>query len=500
MSKLIILKGLSFSYLRQIITLTIGIVSIPLMLNYFGNTLFGIWALILGLAGYINNISFGIPSAMSTLVAKTANQNEKYKILQQSTLILSGIIFIMLFVFLVSIYFDTDWIISLLGNIDSQYITITKQIFILFVIVTLLKIPLNLYAQFFVGMNMVYISEVYQTLNLIFGFLALLLTIYFKLDIYYFAFLTLGLQIILGLFSVIHVIIKFRYLKNGANYKNEISNKDILKSGFAFFQVGIAASIVWSTDNLVINHFLSPEFITPYTIAFKMFTYIFIFSAMINGIVGPIYGNAFSEGNFEKINIYASAILKLLPVIGGLVWFSLMFFAEDAIFLWTGNENAFGGFLLIFSLGLYGFILSFVNTYATIIFSLNLANKALLIAWGEAVLNFILSIILVNYFGIGGVALATALASFFTGFIFLPKYISKLTNQKISFNYTFVTKHFIVLVLPSVIISIFSTQIDIFLLKFLLYIILTFIYLYFTWKFVENTDKQLILNVLKRKA
>ena len=80
MSKSLILKGLSFSYLRQIITLAIGIASVPLMLNYFGATLFGIWALILGLAGYLNNISFGIPSAMSTLVAKTANKNIKYKI------------------------------------------------------------------------------------------------------------------------------------------------------------------------------------------------------------------------------------------------------------------------------------------------------------------------------------------------------------------------------------------------------------------------------------
>lgn len=500
MSKSILLKSLSFSYLKQIITLIVGIVSVPLMLNYFGSTLFGIWVLILGLAGYINNISFGIPSAMSILVAKTANQNEKYKILQKSTFILSTIIFVLLFVFLFSIYTDTEWIISFLGNIDSQYMDVTKQVFIVFVIVTLLKIPLNLYIQFFIGMNMVYVSEIYQTLNVLFGFLALLLTIYLKLDIYYFAFLVLSLQAAVGLFSAIHTITKFKYLKNSIESRNKIFNKDILKSGFAFFQVGIAASIVLSTDNLVINHFLSPEFITPYTIAFKMFTYIFIFSAMINGVVGPIYGNAFSQGNFEKINVYASAILKLLPVIGGLVWFSLMFFAQDVIYLWTGKEEAFGGFLLIFSLGLYGFVLSFVNTYATIIFSLNLANKVLFVAWGEAILNFVLSIMLVNYFGIGGVALATALAAFFTGFIFLPKYIKKLTDEKIFFDYTFVKKHFIFLVLPSVLISLYSTQINLFFLKFILYILLTLIYVYFTWKFLEHSDKQLIVNILKRKV
>ncbi|MDX1809596.1 MAG: polysaccharide biosynthesis C-terminal domain-containing protein [Sulfurospirillaceae bacterium] len=500
MSKSIFLKGLSFSYLRQVTTLLTGIISVPLMLHYFGATLFGIWALILGLAGYLNNISFGIPSAMSTLVAKTANQNEKYKILQKSTLILSAIVFALLFAFLLSIYIDTNWIITLLGNIANQYVSVTKQIFILFVIITLLKIPLNLYIQFFVGMNLIYIFEIYQTLSIFFNFLVLLVVVYLKLDIYYFAFLTLGLQILLNMVSVIHVMIKFRYLKISVSYEDKILNKDIIKSGFAFFQVGIAVSVVWSTDNLVINHFLSPEFITPYAIAFKMFTYIFIFSAMINGVVGPIYGNAFSEGNFEKINRYSSSILKVLPVIGGFVWFSLIFFAKDVIYLWTGTEKAFGGYLLIFALGLYGFILSYVNTFATIIYSLNLANKVLLIIWGEAVLNFILSIILVKYFGIGGVALATALAAFFTGFIFLSRYIEKLTDKEISFNYDFNKKHFFILVMPSVLISMFSVQINIFWFKLILFIVLSFIYIYFTWKFVEQADKQIIINILKRKV
>lgn len=500
MSKAIFFKGLSFSYVRQITTIVIGIVSVPLMLNYFGDALFGIWSLIFGLAMYLNNIAFGIPSAMSTLVAKSNDLNKKYKILKRSTLLLSILIFILLLLFLLTIFINTDWIISLLGNIEQKYVEVTKQIFIIFVIVTLIKIPLNLYMHFFVGMNLVFISEFYQMLNVVFGFISLVLTIFFKLDIYNFVLLTLSLQIILGFVSLIHVLVKFHFLKTLDKPDEKIDvTKDIIKSGFAFFQVGIAASIVWSTDNLVITHFLSAEYVTSYTIAFKMFTYIFIFSAIINGVVGPIYGNAYAKNNFEKINIYLSTILKLLPILGGAVWFSLLFFSKDIIDLWTGNEKAFGGYLLIFSLGLYGYILAYVNTYATLLNSFNYVNKTLHIAWGEAFLNIILSIILIKFFGIGGVALATALSAFFTAFIFLPKSIVKLTKKQIYFNYTFNQKHFILLILPSLLIAIGSIYINYFIIKLFLYFVVSLAYVFFTWKFLEESDKILFVNILKKR-
>lgn len=499
MSKTLFLKSVSISYLRQIVTLVTGIISVPLMLNYFGTTLFGIWVLILGLTGYLNTISFGIPSAMSTLVAKTVGFDQKYSILNKSIFLLSVIVFLMLVIFLLVISVNDVWIITLLGNISDEYQEVTKKVFILFVIVTLLRIPLNTYIQFFVGMNLVYVSEVYQIFNMLFSFLALILTLYLKLDFYTFTILTLSLQIFLGIIAAIHVIVKFRYLKTKENNFNNSLTKAIFQSGFAFFQVGVAASLVWSTDNLVINHFLSPEFVTPYTIAFKIFTYIFIFSAIINGVIGPMYGNAYAENNFEKIRVYASAILKFVSVIGGFVWFSLMFFAKDMIILWAGNEQAFGGYLLIFSLGFYGFILSFVNTYSTIILSLNYANKTLWIAWSEAALNLVLSIILIQFFGIGGVALGTALASFCTGFLFLPQAIKKLTDGKVYFEYNFFKKHFLFLVIPSVMLSILTILISVFIIKFILFLLLFIVYFSLAWRFLHAEDRNIMLAILKRR-
>lgn len=498
MSKKRFLKGISYSYLRQITTLITGIISLPLLLNYFGNTNYGIWTLVLGLTGYINTVSFGIPSAMITLVAKSSNLNEKYRILRKSFYILFVLSAIFLALFIFALYFNNDWIISFLGNIDIELISMTKNMFILFVIFTLIKLPLNLYMQFFTGMNTIYISEIYQILTALINFFSVLVAIFFNIEIFNFVILWLTGQLLLNIIAVFHVLIKFSYLKNEVDDVSNISNSVILKSGFAFFQVGIAATIVWSTDNLIISHFMSPEFVTPYSIAFKIFTYIFIFSAIINGVIGPMYGNAYAKNDWESIRKYTTLIHKLLPILGALVWIFLIFFAKEIIVLWTGNKDAFGGYLLIFSLGLYGYVLSYVNTYATLLFSLNHAKDTLKIAWSEAILNLILSIILIKIFGIGGVAFATAMASFIACFMFFPRLVKRLTKGEVIYDFNYVKKHFIFLVIPFILLSILIIDLN-FILKIIIFILILLIYILVSWKLLSENDKLVFFSFVKRK-
>ncbi|MGJ0372854.1 oligosaccharide flippase family protein [Aliarcobacter cryaerophilus] len=497
MSKKLFLKGVSYSYIRHIITLITGIISLPLLLNYFGTVNYGIWILIVGLAGYVNTISFGIPSAMTTLIAKTSNQNEKYQILKKSFYLLVVISFVFLAFFIFVLYFDDTWIISLLGNIDEEFIPLTKNMFILFVIFTLIKLPLNLYMQFFTGMNTVYISEIYQIATAIVGFITVLVVVYLDLGILIFVLLWLVGQVIVNVISVLHVFVKYNYLNIEAKGLQSVTHNDILKSGFAFFQVGIAASLVWSTDNLVISHFLSPELVTPYSIAFKIFTYIFMFSAIVNGVIGPMYGNAYANNDWDSIRKFTSTIHKLLPIIGAYIWISLIFFAKEVIILWTGKEEAFGGYLLVFSLGLYGYALSYVNTYATLVYSLNFANKTLNIAWSEAIINLLLSIVFIKFLGIGGVALGTALSALFISFI-LPSIIKKITKDEIIYDFKYTKKHFLLLVFPLILLALYSINFSIN-EKIIIFIIISIAYGLFSWKLLLEEDRKILMNIIKKR-
>ena len=500
MSINIVIKDSFYSYLRQIIGLIVGIVSLPLVLNEFGAVIYGVWALITSVVMYLNTVSFGIPTAMQTLVAKTSNLYQKNQILKISFYLLFTMATITLAIFMLAINYSSDWVILFLGNIDDDFVDIAKQLFIIYVVATLIKMPLSLYPNFFVGMNKVYISEIYQIITLLLNLIIVLVCVYFEFDILLFSILMLSVQVFSNVASLLHVLLKFAYLKyqpKSLKHPDEVSTRKILRSGFAFFQVGVAASVVWSTDNLIISHFLSPEQITPYAIAFKIFAFTLIFSTVINGVIGPLYGNAYSIRDYTTIKKYSSVIFKFLPIVSIFVWMSLLFFSKEVVELWT-NEDSFGGYLLFFSLGFYGYILSYVTTYATVIWSLNKAKKTLFVVWGEAILNLILSIILIQFLGIGGVALATAFSSLLTGFVFLPKMLKKITDGGVSYDFSYIKNQFYFLVMPFITIAVLSIFIQDIKLKIFLFFLSVALYILSTSFVLTKEDKMIFWNVLNK--
>lgn len=493
MTGLVFFKGISYSYIKQLIILMTGIFSLPLLISYLGIDTYSIWVLVVGLAGYLNTLSFGIPSAMNALVASANNDAEKYGTLKKSVSILSVISFIMSFLLSALLFFDNNWVISLLGNIKEEHYPIAKTMFVCFVFFTLIRLPLNLYSQFFTGMNLVFISEIYQIYNSVLSFTSIFVAYYFELPVLSFILLWFSSQLILNVISVFHVFIKYRYVKQ---HELKVTNSKIIISGVAFFQVGIAAVIVWSTDNLIISHFLSVDDVAPYAIVFKLFTYFFMFSAVLNGVVSPIYGNAVSENDWGKIYKLTSILHKVLPVLGGSVWLFLILFAKEIVVYWTGRDDLFGGYLLVFSFGAYGYILSYINTYATLTFSLNQAKSTTKIAWSEAILNLFLSIFLINFFSIGGVALATVISALITGFIFFPRLLARITDGKIIYDFTYLKKQFLFLVLPSVSISLLLVGYAIYIKIFFLFVILS-LYFIGSWVLLGNKEKNELINFRK---
>lgn len=498
MSKILFIKGVSVSYLRQILTLITGLISLPLLLNYFGTTNYGIWILIVGLAEYLNTISFGIPSAMVTLVAKTKKITEKYLILKKSFHMLFLITLICLLLFLGVLFFNDTWIISFLGNIKDDSVVLAKKMFIVFVIATLIRIPLNLYVNFFRGMALTYISELYLIVAILLNFFITIISVYYKLEIINYLIILLVGQLLLNIIAAFHVLFKYSYVNFERNTTDNVSNMYILKSSFAFFQVGLAVSLIWSTDNLIISHFMSPEYVTPYSIAFKIFMYTFMFSAIINGVISPIYGHLFAENDWSSINKYTNLIHNLLPIFGAIVWIFLLFFAKEIIILWTGKDEAFGGYFLIFAIGLYGYIVSFVNTYSTLINSLNFVHQSLLIVWTEAIVNLALSLILVQFFGLAGVAFGTVIAAFVVSFIFFPKLIKKLTTDNIVYDFKYTKKHFSFLVVPFICVSLLTIELSI-MYKIILFLFMSLIYIFMSWKFLVLEDKMVLLSFIKKK-
>ena len=198
-------------------------------------------------------------------------------------------------------------------------------------------------------------------------------------------------QLVIFVTSFFHVRIKWKDFVRKIDTKNKAyitSYREIFLRGWAFLQTGIAATIIWYSDNLVIGNFLSVEKVGPYALGFKIFAYFISLQTVMNSIVYPVYGKLVSEKKFDSINKYISFILYILPFYGMVVLAFFMLFSFELIMIWTNDIDAYGGFLLFLSLGLYVYVISFSSSFSALINALGLTKKTVIPAWIEVLLTY----------------------------------------------------------------------------------------------------------------
>lgn len=106
----------------------------------------------------------------------------------------------------------------------------------------------------------------------------------------------------------------------------------------------------------------------------------------------------------------------------------------------------------------------------------------------EAVLNLVLSLILVNLLGIGGVALGTFLSALLSVTWVLPIYVYHKTQGKVSMDWQPVIRHALCAVVPFVAVALIFNEYDIqWWLSFLFKILIIILYMVISWKMMPSS-------------
>jgi O-antigen/teichoic acid export membrane protein len=198
-------------------------------------------------------------------------------------------------------------------------------------------------------------------------------------------------------------------------------------SSFAFLNT-IAVQLVYQTDNLVVGAFVSTAAVTFYAIANNL-------CRLANQAVGAM-GATFvpAASTYEAAGDTASLLMlykngtraTLIVSLPILITFILR--GGSFIGLWMGPQYAHssGMVLVILSVALF---FMFANRAAgSIAFGIEKHKTGAVWGIGEGVANLTLSVILVHWYGIYGVALGTMIPSLVVHVVLWPQYISHLVG------------------------------------------------------------------------
>lgn len=240
-----------------------------------------------------------------------------------------------------------------------------------------------------------------------------------------------------------YIIIYRKKIKVKLLFSKILLNKYLI-IGYPFFISALMAMVNGSIDKIIIGALKVNSELGVYNSA-----YIFInFLITICGIVFiPLFPNMIMfKDSKPQLSEFCGVVPKIISIIAMPILFGGLLLYEDIIkYFYPVKQGYEGAYIPLMILIVYIFILYYREIFAYQLNAWGLEKKYLKIVSISAVLNIILNLIIIPYFGIIGAAFVTLFTELIN-FVYMRKYAIKVYETKI-------LKSFVEPLLPTVIMS-----------------------------------------------
>ena len=238
-----------------------------------------------------------------------------------------------------------------------------------------------------------------------------------------------SVTIILGLITSIFDIVYAFKIGMRLKFKNfdfEIL-KDISKYSFYIFLNIIIDRVYWGTDRIIIGKFIGPLAVGIYSIA-SVFNNIYMsLSTAISGVLFPRINKLVVEEKYDHLSDMFIRIGRIQYILLGLISSGFIVFGNEFIYFWLGK-----GYTEVYKIALWIMIPLTIpliqNTGIAIMQARNQHQFRSVVYFFIAILNIVVSILLVKNYGAIGCAIATGISFTLGNIIIINIYYWKKVN------------------------------------------------------------------------
>jgi len=412
-------KNILFGFGIKGISIVIGLVLVPITIDYLDTTRYGIWITLSSFLGWFSFFEIGLGTGLKNKLSEalaTNNFELGKTYVSTSYFLISIIVFLLLFVFGI-LAFILDWTIILNAPIEYK-----NELSILAIIVLFsfsLRFLLRLVESVLFAFQDTALS---QTFNPIANIISLFLLIVVMNTINS-SLLLVGLifsltPIIVLIFPTI-LLFKGKYSKvsPSLSFIKLSASKELFGISLKFFIIQISTLILFQTSTILIAQYFGPEEVTNYNIVFKYFSVIYMLFTIIVAPLWPAYTEAWVKNDIQWIN----RILKKTK----LIWYAFLFtgvillvFSKVVYTAWVGDKVQIS-YELSFWMLLYFLSLSFGGVYNMFINGVGKIHVQMISLGIGAILYLPITIILIKifHFGTEAVVIGMIFANFYSPFV-----------------------------------------------------------------------------------
>lgn len=421
-------KNILLNYLFKILAMGISMLCARVNIQYLGNHLYGLWATIASVVSWMGSgdlgIGNGLRNELTKAFAEKDRQKEK-KLLYTAMASLAGVSagLMVLLVIMCEIFYAS----AILDSTVRIPMYITGIFFCL-------NLVLGVFQAAAYSFQKSWLVSVSGLVTPVLSFCIVYGLIITKTgaDLLLFS-LVNGISI-----TAANILLLIYFRTKGItaacstikkNYDRSAA-RSITNTGLQFFGIQICAVILYSTDNLIIQHLFDSSQVTKYAVITKIYdTGNSMFSIMLISLWSAVTFQI-TRGNIEWIR---KNIRRLLAV---WMFFCIGVAAVSAnmngiVRLWLGNSASYYSKDIVILFGAYSCITAFSAIYTNVLNGLGRVRLQFILAVSGAVINIPLSVFFAKGLGMGliGVKLATFI-SVLTGAVCMPLQVYFLIKKR----------------------------------------------------------------------
>jgi O-antigen/teichoic acid export membrane protein len=178
--------------------------------------------------------------------------------------------------------------------------------------------------------------------------------------------------------------------------------QELLSSGSAFLLIQVASVVVFSSDNLIVGHYLGASEVTPYSVTWRLVSLATLLPGFLFPALWPAYAEAYARHDYGWIRRAFTLTMKGTIALNIACIVVLVIFGRALIRVWAGPA-AVPGKLLLLAMGMWAVISGFMSVESCLLAALNRTREQAALSIAAAALNIALSVLLVRRIGAVGV-------------------------------------------------------------------------------------------------
>ncbi|MFZ0311661.1 MAG: lipopolysaccharide biosynthesis protein [Candidatus Korobacteraceae bacterium] len=395
----------------RLLTAGLTLLSLPLAVRYLGAERYGVWATITTTAVWINLLDLGIANTLTNNISRAYALADKIAAARYFTnaLVLTcgmaaGVGWVLPFAFP-----RIDWVrlFNVGPGVSAAEVEHTVAIALGLM---LLSLPCALVSKLLAGYQELHRNNYATCAGAVASLGGLVLGIALHVSMPALFVMSAGCLTFASLATMVLVVgWQKPWLLPRMSLVDRSSLRELLHSGWPFFLIQIAAVVVFSSDNLVVSHYLGASAVTPYSVTWRVVGLAAVLQSLIFPALWPAYAEAYAKRDYGWIRRTFLMTLKATMALNLSCVTLLMLFGRSLIRIWASSA-AVPSLHLLLAMGVWAIVSGFMSVESCLLAALNRIREQAVLSILAAALNIALSLLLVHRIGALGVIGGTILS------------------------------------------------------------------------------------------